>query len=168
MSMSKPAHSIKHRIKPNDIFYTPEPLAQLCVKQINFIQGDIVLDNAYGEGAFYNNFSENVLKQKCEIQDGSDFYEWKYPVDWCVTNPPYSHLDKWLEYSCKISRKGFGYIIGWNNLTAKRIEMCNSEGFYLTKILMLKVFKWYGMSAFVVFEKNATKNIIEINRTVWR
>ncbi len=168
MSISNLSHNIKHREKANDIFYTPEPLAKLCISQIKFDNGCIVLDNASGKGAFVHQFPNNVHSYFCDISFGVDFYDWEDIVDWCVTNPPYSHLDQWLEHTCEISRQGFGYLIGWNNLTARRIEMCNEKGFFLTKILMLKVFKWFGMSAFVVFERDANKNIIEINRTVWR
>ena len=148
------AHKIKHRAEPNNEFVTPRELAS---KLFNLVSPrGSVLDNAYGAGNFFfrGDFS-------------TDFYSVKKKYDWLITNPPYSNLDKWLEHSCKISRKGFAYLLGINNLTAKRIEACEKEGFYITKIHLCKVFKWFGMSAFVVWEKDK-KGIINYDRKVWR
>ena len=41
------------------------------------------------------------------------------------------------------------------------------EGYGLTKMHYCKVFKWYGMSAIVQFEKNK-EGIISYDRVVWR
>ena len=80
---SKIAHDIKHRKTPNDDFYTPRELAKKLFKWLN--PKGTVLDPAYGTGNFY--FKGNSTK---------DFYKIKKKYDWLVTNPPYSHLDKWL------------------------------------------------------------------------
>ena len=60
----------------------------------------------------------------------------------------------------------FSYLIGIGNLTARRIEWCEKAGYGLTKMKMLKVKSWYGMSVIVVFEKNK-KSIMTIDRKVW-
>lgn len=153
-SHSKIAHKIKHRETPNDEFMTPRELASKLFNSVR--PRGSVLDNAYGTGNFFfrGDFS-------------TDFYNVKKKYDWLITNPPYSDLDRWLEHSCKVAQKGFAYLLGINNLTAKRIEACEREGFYITKIHLCKVFKWFGMSAFVVWEKNK-KGIINYDRKVWR
>jgi hypothetical protein len=146
----------------------PRGLAEKCVSLVPLNKGDTVMDNAYGKGAFYDSFPSFVEKQACEVEKGSDFYEVKpNSVDWLVTNPPYSHLTKWLEQSCEVSRRGFGYLFGWANLTAPRIELCNQHGFYLSKIMMMKVQEWFGMSCFIIFDNQAERNIIDIDRDVW-
>jgi len=162
MNKENIAHKIKHREKSNDEFYTPKDLAKLCVKQMTINKGDVWLESAYGTGNFFSQFPNNTINKFTK-----DFFSWNEKVDFCVTNPPYSKLDEWFTKTCEISTKGFGLLIGWNNLTARRIEMCNKQGFGISKILMFKVFKWFGMSCFVIFEKNK-KNIIQIERTVWR
>ena len=43
----------------------------------------------------------------------------------------------------------------------------NKAGYGLTKLHMCKVFKWYGMSFIVVFEKNKD-NVISYDRIVWK
>ena len=152
---SKIAHNIKHRSNPNDEFDTPRDLAKKLFKLVPVREKDVVMDNAYGKGNFYF----EGLKSK-------DFLNDKRKVDWYITNPPYSFLDKWLIKSCEANR-GFAYLLGINNLTARRIEMCEKEGFGITKIHLCKVFKWFGMSAFIIWEKGQT-GIIDYDRTVWR
>lgn len=152
---SKISHNIKHRAKPNDEFYTPRELAKKLFDIVPITKNDIVMDNAYGTGNFY---FEGLFSK--------DFFNDDRVVDWYITNPPYSMLDQWLEKSCN-AKKGFAYLLGINNLTAKRIEECEKKGFFITKIYICKVFKWFGMSAFIIWEKNK-KPILEYDRVVWR
>ena len=156
------AHSIKHREIPNDEFYTPELLSHYLVGQVETRGGDTVLDAAYGGGSFYKNYPRYIVKKQTK-----DFYSWKENVDWIITNPPYSDLEKWLEHSCVVCKKGFAYLLGINNLTPRRIKICEDAGFGITSIHLCKVFKWFGISAFIIWEKNA-KGIIKYDRVVWR
>ena len=153
--ISKTNHDIKHRKEPNNEFYTPRELADKLYNLIDIKEEDVVMDNAYGTGNFYFGGLES-----------RDFFNDDRVVDWYITNPPYSELDKWLEKSCN-ARKGFAYLLGINNLTAKRIEECEKRGFFITKIHLCKVFKWFGMSAFIVWEKNKP-GILNYDRAVWR
>jgi len=150
------AHSIKHRDKPNDEFMTPMLLAEKLFNTVPFLENDTILDNAYGTGNFY--FLGDYT---------TDFYNIEKEYDWLITNPPYSHLEKWLEHSCKIANKGFAYLLGLHNLTPRRIELCEEQGFYITSIYLCKVFKWYGISAFIVWEKHK-KGILSYDRVVWK
>jgi len=150
---SKIAHSIKHRDKPNDNFYTPIKLAKTLFDLVPAEKKDLIMDNAYGTGNFY--FKGLYSK---------DFFNDNRIVDWYITNPPYSCLEEWLKKSCK-AKKGFAYLFGLHNLTPRRIEICENEGFYITKIYLCKVFKWFGISAFIIWEKNK-KGIINYDRIV--
>jgi len=162
---SKTAHDIKHRKIPKDDFTTPERLVQRCISVVNLIPYDVVLDAAYGCGVFFDNYPEYVIKYYCDKD--SDFLFYPLFVDWIITNPPYSNLDKWMLKSCSICRKGFAYLLGINNLTPKRIELANDCGFGLISLHLCKVFKWFGMSCFVVFERGKP-NIITYDRMVWK
>lgn len=155
-------HRIKYSKNSNDEFYTPIALAKKCIQFTPFCDGDSLFDSAYGKGVFYHNFPESNPKGY-----STDFFYEDTSWDWIITNPPYSILDDWFRQTIALSNKGFGLLLGWNNLTARRIKMCNDAGFGLSKILMFKVFKWFGMSCFVVFEKGKD-NIIDIDRKVWR
>ena len=162
MSFEKINHKIKHRKKINNEFNTPKLLAKMLIDYTPINKDDTIFESAYGTGNFYSQFPEQH-----KIGYTTNFFNKYEKWDWIITNPPYSELDNWFKHTLELSNKGFGLLIGWNNLTARRIEMCNNEGFGLTKIIMFKVFKWFGMSCYCVFEKNK-ENIIDIERTVWR
>jgi hypothetical protein len=76
-------------------------------------------------------------------------------------------IDKVLEHSVKLEPRVISYLIGVSNLTAKRIEYMEKNGYNITKLHMCKVYKWYGMSLIVVFEKNKP-SIITYDRVVWK
>ena len=128
---------------------------------------DVWYDAFYGEGVYFKNFPLCRRKYWSEIVKEKDFFKFDKKIDIICTNPPYSIIDKVLEKSIKLQPRIISYLIGCNNLTARRIEIMNKEGYGLTKLHMCKVFKWYGMSYIVVFEKNK-ENVITFDRTVWR
>lgn len=167
MVTSKSGHASRwgNRNTPNDKIFTPEPLAKDLLSMIPASKEDTWLDPFKGQGVFYNNMPPK--KDWCEIDQGVDFFAVTKQFDWLVSNPPYSCLDEVLKQSTKLSKRGFGYLIGINNLTPRRIEYLEKEGFGLTKIHMCKVFHFYGMSLFCLWEKGK-KSIIEYDRVVWK
>jgi len=159
------SHNIKKRETPNDVFITPLLLSKRAIEMVGTTEG-LWLDPFKATGSYYNQFpTEN--KVYTEISEGIDFFDFTDPVDVICSNPPYSLIDKVLKHSISLKPKIINYLIGIGNLTAKRVELLNNAGYYLTKMEMCKVFKWYGMSVIVQFELNK-ENIISFNRTVWK
>lgn len=156
--------TIKKRESPNDVFYTPPAVVDIHLNMIEHRQGDKWFDPFKGKGAYYDKYPTEI-KDWCEITDGRDFFAYAEPVDIIVSNPPYSLIDDVLAHSVKLNARIISYLIGQNNLTAKRIEYMNNQGYGLSKIHITKVFKWYGLSYIVVFEKGAT-NCITYDRVV--
>ncbi len=165
MLSSKVGHKIKHRSKANDKFTTPEALAIELIEMVPLKSGQVVLDPAVGSGSFYRNFPSFVDARSCGEDD--NFFMWSEPVDWIITNPPYSCLDKWFEKSFQVCRVGCAYLLGLHNITPRRIEMANKAGFGLSDIHLCKVFEWMGISAFVIFERDG-ENCLSYDRIVWR
>ena len=165
---SKISHSIKQRTKSkvNDVFLTPLPLAKLHIDMIEFKENERWLDPCKNSGNYFNQFP-NENRDYCEILENKDFFTYSKPVDIIVQNPPYSMLDAWFKKNIELKPRIFSMLIGIANLTARRVELCQQAGYGLTKMKMLKVYKWYGMSVLVVFEQGKD-SIIEINRKVWR
>jgi hypothetical protein len=157
--------SIKGTATTRDVVYTPIPLARKCIDIIPLIENDILLDPCRGKGAFYDQFPKGFEKDYCEVDENKDFFRWSEEVDWCISNPPYSILDEWLDHSATISRKGFGYLISYLNLTVKRIMAMNERGFYLRKLLLInKVQNWFGKSCFIVFMREPKENIVLLDK----
>lgn len=167
------AESIKKRTKANDVFYTPIN----CVKKHMEIVSscinadDVIYDPFYGTGNYYNTakelFPKNVHRYT-EIAMGLDFFDFNDKVDVIVSNPPYSILDKIFKKSIELKPHTISYLIGMHNLTTKRIETMNNAGYYLSKIVMLKVWEWFGMSFIVVFTNKTKTNCMEFDRTIYR
>jgi hypothetical protein len=158
--------NIKKRTKPNDIFITPLELAKKQISMIDYDLDDLWIDPFKNSGNFYNQFPTDK-KDWCEILEGRDFFNYDKKVDIICSNPPYSCIDDILKKSVELKPRIITYLIGMGNLTSKRIEYMNKNGYGLSKIHMCKVFKWYGMSFIVHFEKNAN-NCISYDRIVWK
>lgn len=152
--MNKICNKIQFRDNPNDVIYTPKPVALKMIDMCDIKPSDKVLDCSRGAGIFYNNFPE-CEKDWAEITEGRDFFKYtegkKY--DWVIGNPPYSLWTKWLEHTCNITDK-FCYIFGTMNLTEKRLHSLHSKGFGITKIILCKIDWWFGHSYLILFEKN--------------
>lgn len=79
----------------SDKHMTDPRVAQVIVR--NFPVKLPALDPAKGEGAFLEAMPSGT--RWCEIDQGIDFFEWRDPVRWIVTNPPYSTLTRWMEHA---------------------------------------------------------------------
>ena len=163
---SNTGHKIKQRTKANDVFITPLELAKKHIDMIDYKDEDIWLDSCKNSGSYFNQFPTDN-KDYCEILEGKDFFEYTGKVDIICENPPYSVLDNWFKKVIELNPRVYSCLIGVGNLTARRIEWFEKAGYGIKKLKMLKVFKWYGMSYIVVFEKGY-KSILEIDRKVYR
>jgi len=165
---SSVSHKIKRRKNARDVFITPRKLAKVHIDFIDAKDDDFWLDPCRHDanGSYFSQFpTEN--KEWCEILEDRDFFATPHVPDIICCNPPYSILDKWITRCVEVNPRVCSFLIGVGNLTARRIEMFEKAGYGLTKLKMLKVFEWYGMTYIAVFEKG-TKSIMDIDRTVWR
>ena len=166
--LSKINHNIKNRENAKDIFITPKELAKKHINLINYKDNDIWFDPFKNSGVYYDQFPTDKKNKKwTEILENKDFFKFDKKIDIICSNPPYSILNKVFEHSIKLNPRIISYLIGINNLTAKRIEMMNKAGYGLTTMYMTKIYKWFGMSVIVIFEKEKD-NIIMFDRTIWR
>ena len=102
-----------------DIVMTPEYLAQDIIQHFN--PTGIVLDPSRGTGAFYDNFPNEqiIMKDWCELGECKDFLQYSNKVDWIITNPPWSKMQKFLEHGMRIS-DNIVYLTTINHYTTKR------------------------------------------------
>ena len=149
----------QHRAKghPNDIIYTPLPLALKTIELANIQPDETVLDPCKGKGVFYDNLSEP--KYYCEITENKDFYDWTEPVDIVIGNPPFSHWNKWILHTLTICKKRFVYVMGATNLTARRLQWIIDAGFGITKIFICKV-NWYMIQTMVIVAERGAISIM--------
>ena len=184
-SFSNTGHKIKGRKVAQDVFITPVGLAKQCISlhvQGNQFREFSFLDPCCNNGSFYNNFPPQIHKTGYDILGGCGhppqnfFNELPDSYDIISTNPPYSLLDKkkgslhcgWLEMCRIVAKKEIGLLLAAHAITPKRIQEMNDKGWFLKTMFMTKVFKWYGMSCYVIFSTQITENIIQFDRKVWR
>ena len=166
-SISKIADGIKKREIPKDVFITPVELAKKHISHIENKPDYIWYDPFRNNGSYYNNFPENNTKKWSEILDNKDFFQFNEPINVVCSNPPYSMIDKVLDHSVKLNPEIISYLIGVNNLTARRVEFMEKNNYFITKLVMLKVYKWFGMSYIVIWEKNK-KSILDYDRVIYK
>jgi hypothetical protein len=92
--------------KRGDVVYTPDWVAEDMVA--HFEPRGHVLEPCAGGGAFLRAMKEVELVELaevswCEIEQGRDFFAWTEPVDWVVSNPPYSMTRPWFKHSYDIA-----------------------------------------------------------------
>ena len=163
---SKSAKKVQMREIPKDEFVTPLTLSRFHINLIKANNNEIWYDPFRNSGSYYKQFPSVGLWS--EILDGKDFFEFNDKCDIICSNPPYSMIDKVLEKSVIISPRVISYLLGINNFTAKRLEYMNKHHYGLTNIHFCKVWKWFGMSVILVFEKNK-KNMkgLTFDRQQW-
>lgn len=97
--------------KTGDVVYTPDWVAADMLE--HFRPTGVVLDPCRGLGAFHDLLPGG--SPWCEITDGRDFFKWSEPVDWVVSNPPYSLTRPWFKHSYTIA-DNLLYLIPLRNL----------------------------------------------------
>ncbi len=165
--MSKTCDNIKKRENPNDIFITPLGLAKLHIDSIKANKDEIWFDPFRNNGSYYNQFpTEN--KKWTEILDGKDFFLFNEHIDILCSNPPYSIIDKVLDKCIELQPRVISFLIGFFNLTTKRIEKMEKAGYTIKYFHLTKVYKWFGMSVIVNWVKSNDNSCINYDRIIWK
>ena len=86
-------------VKATDIVMTDPAHAREIVQR--FKPTGRILDPFRGDGAFWN---EMPGAEWCEIREGRDFFAWREPVDWIVSNPPYSIFSDVMRHAFGVAR----------------------------------------------------------------
>lgn len=92
-----------------------------------------MLDPCKGPGAFLKWMPG---AEWCEVREGRDFYAWRKPVDWIVSNPPYSIFSDFLRHSFTVA-ENIVYLIPIN-------KAFNSDR------MMREVHEWGGIPSIYV------------------
>jgi len=178
------SHNIKHRKKGNekDVFITPVNLVKNHIVYTQTITGecmgynDIWYDPFKNSGNYYNNFPVEEKKDWAEILEGRDFFEYEpeeldeHNLIIC-SNPPYSMMDKVYERCIELGAIYISLLVAFHSITPRRIEYMEQAGYAIKFLHICKVFKWYGMSCIVIFDKMADakdEGLLSYDRTIWR
>ena len=198
---SKTSHTIKHRDNAKDVFITPVELAKKHINftkknleptwfydedgNLEEVEGrkqDFWYDPFKNSGNYYNNFPDPGMRDWAEILEGKDFFNYEPGKGYrhanqdnlvICSNPPYSMMDKVYERCIELDAKIISFLVAFHSITPRRIEYMEKAGYKIKFLHICKVFKWYGMSCIVIFEKLGeddpqSKGLLSYDRKVWR
>ena len=146
------------KANPKDVVITPDATAKMLIEY--FKPTGRILDPCRGNGAFWKQMPG---AEWCEIAQGKDFLNWSKPMDWIISNPPYSNFIEWLTHSFKIA-DDVVYLVPLHKIfhTAKTLDSILGFG-GIKEILVLGPGTHYGFPlGFVVgafhFKRGYTGN----------
>ena len=129
-----------------DIVYTPVSLAIDIIE--HYQPEGIILDPSKGDGAFFNNFPEDVNNDWCEISLGRDFFDYEDQCDWIITNPPWSMMRKFLIHGMELA-DNIVYLTSVNHYTTKaRLRDMHEQGFGIREFYCFDTPKEFPQSGF--------------------
>lgn len=74
----------------------------------------------------------------CEIDRGRDFFQWRQPVDWIITNPPWSQFRPFLEHSLSLADH-VAFMATVNHWwTKRRCRMISKAAFGYERLLLFE------------------------------
>jgi len=131
-----------------DRVMTPPDLAAAILAHFDAQMSGSVLDPAKGQGAFFDRFPERLDKDWCEISEGRDFLSWTTPIDWIVTNPPWSRLREFTLHAMTLA-PNIVWLAPIVNLTTKaRLRDLHAAGFGIADLVMIDTPKGWPQSGF--------------------
>tara|TARA_R110000744_G_scaffold175901_1_gene294701 strand:- start:82 stop:570 length:489 start_codon:yes stop_codon:yes gene_type:complete len=149
----------------NGFHYTPIEITKDLIKDIEFIDGEKILETCRGGGAFYDILPNNIVKDWCEIDLGRDFFTYNEKVDISIANPPYkAEIDgvlknviiKWMDHQFSITNKECWYLLNsrcWSSITPLRLNKWSALGWNMCFMRILNIKKWYGRYYWICFSK---------------
>jgi len=118
-----------------DVVYTPRDLAQSVID--HFKPTGTVLEPCRGSGHFYDAFPPDSIKHHCEIDEGLDFFDWHKPVDWIISNPPWSQFRAFNVHAMSLATNVV-WIIPLVHFSGKaRVRDVREMGFGFRQIILL-------------------------------
>lgn len=123
----------------NDVVMTPEPLARELVEALN--PYGVVLEPCAGDGAFVRAVTDYMGDDAdvvaCEIALGRDFFAWSTPVDWVITNPPWSQFAKFLSHSLRLANNVAMLVTVNHWFTKARVRNVLNGGFGYRRLILV-------------------------------
>ncbi len=133
----------------NDVVQTPVRLCRDLVEVLPLF-GE-VLEPCAGEWHFVQALKEHpAVKEvhECEISRGADFFAWQKPVDWVVTNPPWSQVRPFLKHAMQVANEVVFLMTINHAWTKARLRDVKEAGFALKRIYLVDMPKEFPSSGF--------------------
>lgn len=158
--------------KDPTITFTKPEMAKHLIEQINFLEGDIVMEPCLGDGAFFDNLPDYTNNEWCEINKGIDYLTQNKQVDITLSNPPFVPRKLFWQFhqkAMKTTNREIWWLINISSLnvfTPNRLEEMNNKGWHLNKMHIVADKRWFGRYVWCQFTKE-NKDFISYNKKVF-
>ena len=137
----------------DDVVQTPPDLARRIVA--HFKPKGRILEPCKGQGNFLDCMPGAFW---CEISEGRDFFSWDKPVDWIVTNPPWSQIRPFLQHSMSLATN-IVFLMTVNHVWTKaRVRDIYSSEFGIKEICLVEMPSSFPQSGFQLGAIHIKKN----------
>ncbi len=138
--LNEARRSLTGKERPNaysDIHLTPAPVAAEILAY--FSPSGRILEPCAGKGGNGGFVQSGIFTDTCEIEDGRDFFDWHTPVDWIITNPPFSIITQFMNHSLELADNVVFAPIKPDKLWSKlRMSLVRYHGHALKEIVLLE------------------------------
>lgn len=117
----------------NDVVMTNKETALEIVRYFN--PTGICLDPCAGDNAFFDAMPNP--KYRCEISEGTDFFNFKTKVDWIITNPPFSIYDYFLLHAFEVTNNVVFFVPLNKTFKSQKLETAIQKFGGLKEIVMM-------------------------------
>lgn len=159
--------------KDNSIVMTKPDMAKYLISISDLRIGDLVMEPCLGNGSFYDNLPNYTTNLFCEINLGKDYLDFNGQVDVTLSNPPFVPRKLFWSFHMKAiqtTRRKVYWLISLSSLdvfTPNRIQLMNDMGWYMTNIHIVSDKRWFGRYAWISFEKDPSKNILNFTKKLF-
>lgn len=120
----------------DDRVMTPHALAVQLVAQVR--PSGLILEPCAGNGNFVRALRPYGEVRWCEKDLGQDFFAWTTPVDWIVTNPPWSAFRAFLQHAIEVADH-IAFMATVNHWwTSRRVALLQTAGFGYERLVLFE------------------------------
>ena len=121
--------------RSDDRVMTPPWLAQAIVRRLQ--PRGVILEPCLGTGNLWAALQGYGELDWCELDRGRDFLRYTRPVDWIITNPPWSQFGAFLEHSLQLADHValMATVNHW--WTRRRCQIVERAGFGYRRLLLI-------------------------------
>jgi hypothetical protein len=137
--------------KDKSIVMTQPAMAKYLIDRIEWKDGEIVCEPCRGDGAFYNNLPNNVIKIWFEINEGRDYLgDEKVTVQTTLANPPFLPRALFWDFMVRAMETTTDRIFWLLNLSAmnvftpKRLDAMKKKNWFIQNQHIVADKRWYG------------------------
>jgi len=140
------------------ICFTKPEMAKYLIDRITWKPGELVCEPCRGEGAFYDNLPDSVIKTWYEINEGRDYLgDDRHIVNTTISNPPFVPRKLFWNFMIRAMETTTDRIFWLVNIsslnvfTKNRLNDMKKRSWFLQELHIVSDKRWFGRYAMMEF-----------------